>query len=439
MIICPVCSNPMGGTVCSFCSYDLSRDREVYGSLSGAKPGYVTMSVISVRARWQQENSDLLRCPTCKGTLFAYHKNTEQFRCRNCGKNAEHKLTRGLQSELEEAKLRNRELRESLSSYRKELDRLIAERETLRDTVTKLKEEQQGLLLRLKQTSSVPLLKPYRQHQFCASTPKFTLMLHLGKDGKKVVTAISDQKRTQFDPKVWDNIISIVASPEHGVGLRSDGTVVAWGNNSFGKCDVALWKDIVAISTNGPHTVGLRSDGTVVATGNNTCSQCNVSHWRNILSIATTAFCTYGLQADGRVVTTGSTTELSHWNNIVALAAGPNHLIGLRADGTVVATGSNSNGQCDVAQWKDIIAIATGEYTMGLRSDGTIAFAGNHEGLRNILSARKNATEINASGKVFSSYHPTEEDTVRIAIDKSWGDPSPFPLMSFPKRSSCNI
>jgi hypothetical protein len=54
--------------------------------------------------------------------------------------------------------------------------------------------------------------------------------------------------------------------------LKSDGTVVATGQNDNGQLDVSDWTDIVAISTVSDamtyrHTVGLKSDGSVVATG----------------------------------------------------------------------------------------------------------------------------------------------------------------------------
>lgn len=65
------------------------------------------------------------------------------------------------------------------------------------------------------------------------------------------------------------------------MGLRSDGTVVAVGNNDYGECDVDSWTDIVAVAA-GFHTVGLRSDRTVVATGDNEYGQCNVSSWKGI-------------------------------------------------------------------------------------------------------------------------------------------------------------
>ena len=67
------------------------------------------------------------------------------------------------------------------------------------------------------------------------------------------------------------------------MGLKSDGTVVATGGDSFGECGVSDWADIVAISAGDNHTVGLKSDGTVVATGDNDDSQCGVSDWKDIM------------------------------------------------------------------------------------------------------------------------------------------------------------
>ncbi|MDR1563727.1 MAG: hypothetical protein LBS74_02090 [Oscillospiraceae bacterium] len=56
-----------------------------------------------------------------------------------------------------------------------------------------------------------------------------------------------------------------------------------------------------------------------------------------------------------------------------SIAAGSAHTVGLNADGTVLAVGDNSNGQCDVSEWHDIISVAAGKtFTVGLRSNGTV-------------------------------------------------------------------
>lgn len=74
----------------------------------------------------------------------------------------------------------------------------------------------------------------------------------------------------------------ITAGRRHTVGLKSDGTVVAVGDNKYGQCNVSDWRDIVAIAAGCAHTVGLKSDGTVAAVGDNEYGQCDVSGWRGI-------------------------------------------------------------------------------------------------------------------------------------------------------------
>lgn len=46
----------------------------------------------------------------------------------------------------------------------------------------------------------------------------------------------------------------------HTVGLTSDGTVMAVGNNRYGQCNVSGWRDIVATAAGCAHTRGLKSD-----------------------------------------------------------------------------------------------------------------------------------------------------------------------------------
>jgi hypothetical protein len=64
----------------------------------------------------------------------------------------------------------------------------------------------------------------------------------------------------------------VAVGDAHVVGLKSDGTVVAVGNNSDGQCNVMGWKDITEADADYLHTVGLKWDGSVVALGCN-CSQ----------------------------------------------------------------------------------------------------------------------------------------------------------------------
>lgn len=119
------------------------------------------------------------------------------------------------------------------------------------------------------------------------------------------------------DTSKWTDIISVSSCWNHIVGLKSDGTVVACGNNEFGQCDVSEWTDIVAISAGVDFTIGLKSDGTVVACGKNDDGTCNVNKW----------------------------------SNVVEIDAGYYHSVGICSDGSVLTTGANYQGQCNTDGW----------------------------------------------------------------------------------------
>lgn len=66
---------------------------------------------------------------------------------------------------------------------------------------------------------------------------------------------------------LWNDIAkrdSIGAGGYCTIGLKTDGTVVAVGNNKYGQCDVSDWADIVAISAGNDNTIGLKTDGSAV-------------------------------------------------------------------------------------------------------------------------------------------------------------------------------
>ncbi len=112
-------------------------------------------------------------------------------------------------------------------------------------------------------------------------------------DGTVVVTESSDYSiydHDHSDVESWTDIVAIAVSPNsdmaHIVGLKSDGTVVAVGNNGDGQCDVDGWSDIVAVATGEYCTVGLKSDGTVVAVGDNYSGQCDVVGWTDVAAIS---------------------------------------------------------------------------------------------------------------------------------------------------------
>ena len=101
-------------------------------------------------------------------------------------------------------------------------------------------------------------------------------------------------------------------------------------------------------------------------------------------TVAAGIFHTVGLKANGTVVAMGYNGEgqcdVDDWTDIVAISAVGYYTVGLKADGTVVAVGDNTDGQCEVSDWRDIVAISAGYgHTVGLKSDGTVVAVGSNK------------------------------------------------------------
>lgn len=159
----------------------------------------------------------------------------------------------------------------------------------------------------------------------------------------------------------------------HTVGLKSDGAVVATGDNSFGQCDVENWTQITQIACGANHTVGVKSDGTVVAAGDNSFGQCDVDDWSNIVQVACCDHASFGLKKDGTVVYTGYRTDyyrkVSGWSGITSLAGGSYALGALRADGSALL--SHISAQSDELKGLTDLAVNTA-FAMGIGKDGRV-------------------------------------------------------------------
>jgi hypothetical protein len=66
-----------------------------------------------------------------------------------------------------------------------------------------------------------------------------------------------------------------VAAGFHGLALRRDGSLAAWGNNSYGQTNCPAGTNYSAITAGDFHSVAIRDDGTLVAWGWNQYSQTN--------------------------------------------------------------------------------------------------------------------------------------------------------------------
>ena len=167
-----------------------------------------------------------------------------------------------------------------------------------------------------------------------------------------------------------DAVIAVGFS--HTVGLQTDGTVVAVGDNTYGQCDVEAWTDVIAVAAGAYHTAALHSDGTVSAAGDNAYGQCDVSEWTNVVRIAANNFDTIGLKADGTLLHTGfhAYAETAEWpKDLVSIAAGSYGVCAVRKNGTMLSCFVSDRAP----EFTDLTyaAVQTG-YAVGLRRDGTL-------------------------------------------------------------------
>lgn len=165
------------------------------------------------------------------------------------------------------------------------------------------------------------------------------------------------------------DFIDVAAGNSHDVGLRADGRVAAWGNNSVGQCNVpALNQDFIAVAAGEEHSMALRNDGTVEV---------------------------WGINSKGQGVAPATN------GGFVAVAAGAMHNLCLRQDGSIAAWGSNDMGECNVPEPnRGFIAIAAGyEHSVALRNDGTfVGWGRNDRGQCNPIPPNQRFARVSAGG-----------------------------------------
>ncbi|MGO9479442.1 MAG: RCC1 domain-containing protein [Limisphaerales bacterium] len=254
------------------------------------------------------------------------------------------------------------------------------------------------------------------------------------------------------------NSALLVATPRNliaagfyfSLALQANGTVVGWGDNTYGQLTIpSAATNLVSIAAGAYYCLALRADGHVLAWGNNTYSQTNVpASATNVIAIAAGAYHCLALRADGSVVAWGAGTNIGSTpnfgqsivpaiaTNITAITAGSYHSLALRADGTLLSWG-NDNNQTDIpSDATNVIAIASGQdFNLVLKANGTLETWGGSdsyndwnypEGATNIVAIWANGWDgfaIRNDGTVFSW---GRNDVSQLALPPSITNPQQF-------------
>ena len=182
-------------------------------------------------------------------------------------------------------------------------------------------------------------------------------------------------------------ITSIAAGWNHTLGLKSDGTLWAWGGNEHGQLGIASTPSSTAtpaqvgsdanwtmIAAGHSFSLALKNDGTLWAWGANEYGQLGVN--------------------DGTTTDKTAPVKIGVAANWTRISVGNGHVLALKSDGTLWAWGLNSLGQLGIGTIVDSpvpaqvgtdtawTSIAAGyDHSVALRNDGTIwTWGGNSSG-----------------------------------------------------------
>ncbi len=258
-------------------------------------------------------------------------------------------------------------------------------------------------------------------------------------------------------------VVVIDAASDSSLARKSDGSVVAWGNNNFSQLGTGTFvsrgtpvqvtglapgSGVIAISGAGSHSLAAKSDGSVLAWGNNSAGQLGnggsdgkvspfpLTGLDGTISVAAGTFYSLALKADGTVLAWGNNNNgqlgdgtftsratpfqvdgFGPGSRVIAITAGGNHALALKSDGSVLAWGNNGSGQLGDGSFNSrtapvqvaglgpgsgVIAIAAGDsHSLALKSDGTVVgWGANFTGQLgdNTNNTRNSPVQVNGFG-----------------------------------------
>jgi alpha-tubulin suppressor-like RCC1 family protein len=172
-----------------------------------------------------------------------------------------------------------------------------------------------------------------------------------------------------------DNVAYLAAGMWHSLALKIDGTVWAWGYNGQRQLGDGTFTNrslpvqvlgltgVVAIAAGDTHSLALMGDGSLRAWGSNS----------------------RGELGDGTFAYRSTSVQVSGLTGVVAIAAGANHSLAVKQDGTVWAWGMNDTAQLGDGTYTDrstpvqvsgltgVVTVAGGaSHSLALKRDGTV-------------------------------------------------------------------
>lgn len=257
-------------------------------------------------------------------------------------------------------------------------------------------------------------------------------------------------------PNGLQDVKQIDVSQTHGLALRVDGSVVAWGGPTYLNVPIGL-PPIVDVAAGAHGSLALTADGEIrIWNAIPNAVPPPPAGIGPVIDIAAGGGHYLALRPDGTVVgwaesSVGNALDVPpDLSGVVAVACGLGHSLALKADGTVVAWGHNTLGEISVpAGLRGVKKIAAGlKYSLALREDGTVVGWGSFhpsapeplpndlKGIKEIGAGSTFFTTLNAAGGIESRglfFEEAPEDLRPVsALENSTGQS--FALAELPLR-----
>jgi len=230
---------------------------------------------------------------------------------------------------------------------------------------------------------------------YIATDGGYKFSLALSTNG--TITGWGDNKYGQSTPPEGTNYSAISAGTYHGLTLRKDGSIFAWGGQpqdiANGLTNCPNGTNFIAVSAGGKFNVALKSDNSIVAWGDDDWGQItDIPQGYNFKAVAAGFAHAAALRYNGSIVVWGgfpddyeALTNIPPGNDFISIDAGGSHCVAIHANGTPVAWGNNDWGQTDVPSTDPLFSIAAGEsHNVAIRLDGTLlAWGANNRGQTN--------------------------------------------------------
>jgi len=397
VLACDVCGGKLvmgtgGIAVCDSCGMEHSKDR-MQEKVQEIK-GTVTVSNIAgieslmKRGRLALEDSDWKQADDYFGKVLDIDS---EYAAAYIGK-----LCTELKLKNETEIANYKESVTSISNYKKALRFANA------DYRTKLEEYDRIICKSLEEAKRIlpKARERIAKYKGCIAATSSNRTIGVKTDG--TVVAVGNNKGYSdeglCDVQTWKNVVSVYTNFGITVGLKADNTIIVISKDKYDNYDyydnkkVFNWQDIIDVAKGESYLVGLRSDGNLVGSceympNNKYEYEHRKRRLGGITSILGEDFVAinfsdktfYGLKEDGTIISFFTEREKTKWTNIVAI----DDWLALKADGTVVPIDSsvqNSYSECFFNDWRDIVAIAAGgSHVVGLKADGKVVATGKND------------------------------------------------------------